>query len=403
MRRTERTEAIAVGVAVLMAAGMITVALITHSIAIMAEGVDGVIDVVASLSVLIGLRLSLRRSNNFPMGLYKVENLLTTAIGVLILIGAYDLGREAIERLASGEKATSNPWLMVGTMGVVVVLTFSIAYYKGKVGREENSPSLQADGKHAWADAWARVAIIVGVGIQAVGVKNMDSIVALAIVLMLFWTGVTVTVEGLKVLLDASIESDLLDKTRSTLEADPRVRSVLSIEGRNSGSYRFLQVSLIPWESDLRATDTIAEALASEVKEQIENVDHVVFDFRAGKPSGVLAACPVDETEERLSQGLGTSSALEVLELDTAGRLYSRQRIETPGGDSLEDEVRRAVLISRLGVDVLLVRDADTAGAAYQVLDANGVEVLSRPLLRSLEDAVEEIESRVRGVVELSL
>jgi divalent metal cation (Fe/Co/Zn/Cd) transporter len=48
MRRTERTEAIAVGVAVLMAAGMITVALITHSIAIMAEGVDGVIDVVAS-------------------------------------------------------------------------------------------------------------------------------------------------------------------------------------------------------------------------------------------------------------------------------------------------------------------------------------------------------------------
>jgi predicted Fe-Mo cluster-binding NifX family protein len=92
-----------------------------------------------------------------------------------------------------------------------------------------------------------------------------------------------------------------------------------------------------------------------------------------------------------------------VLELDTAGRLYSRQRIETPGGDSLEDEVRRAVLISRLGVDVLLVRDADTAGAAYQVLDANGVEVLSRPLLRSLEDAVEEIESRARGVVELSL
>jgi hypothetical protein len=37
------------------------------------------------------------------------------------------------------------------------------------------------------------------------------------------------------------------------------------------------------------------------------------------------------------------------------------------------------------------------------VLDANGVEVLSQPLLRSLEDAVEEIESRVRGVVELSL
>jgi len=149
LRRTEKAAVVSVAVSAVMAGGMIAVALVTNSMSILAEGVETVMDVVASTMVLIGLKLSRRRSGRFPTGLYKLENLVGTIIGALILFGAYELAREAIERIAEGKSELESPWLVLVTALLVLAGTFALARYKAKVGREENSPSLVADARHS--------------------------------------------------------------------------------------------------------------------------------------------------------------------------------------------------------------------------------------------------------------
>lgn len=199
-----------------------------------------------SLAVLAGLILSERHTSAFPQGLYKLENLVATGIGLLILFSSYELGKEAIERIVSKETSLEQPWLVIVVMSAVAAVTFFLALYKGRVGKRDNYPSLRADARHSYTDLVASAAIIVGVGLEMAGVPKTDAIAALVVVVFLVWSGIGVTVDGLKVLLDASIEKEVLHKAREIVQADPRVREVLGVLGRNSGSYRFLTVSLVP-------------------------------------------------------------------------------------------------------------------------------------------------------------
>ncbi|MBN2168357.1 MAG: cation diffusion facilitator family transporter, partial [Actinobacteria bacterium] len=181
MKRTEKAELIAMAVSVFMAAGMISVFFLSRSLSILAEGLDTVFDIIASAAVLAGLRISDRKTRTFPSGLYKVENLVAVMVGILILFGAYELCREAIGRLSSEPVPLDHPWLVVIVMSIVVVITAALAWYKGKVGREEYSPSLKADSRHSWTDVIASSGIVVGILLQIMGIEIMDALTALLI------------------------------------------------------------------------------------------------------------------------------------------------------------------------------------------------------------------------------
>jgi cation diffusion facilitator family transporter len=398
MKNTEKAEVVSIGVSIFMAAGMLTVAAISHSVAILAEGTDTLMDIVASIGVLIGLKLSSRKTKTFPAGLYKLENVIAVIIGFLILFSSYELARESISRILSGEDKVTGAWLVMVVMAAVSGLTAFIAWYKGRIGKKENSPSLKADSKHSWTDAIASAAIILGVGLNAAGIKNMDSYTALVVVAILFWSGVGVIHDAVKVLLDASIEKDVLDKARQIAEADPQVRSVVDVQGRNSGSYRFLELAVVPEEYDLRNSEELAEKLRQAIRKEIENVDDVVFDFTVEPGANALYGVPLDDAGG-LAHDLASASSFEMIEVDPDGKsvVSKRTLASTVPADAPARGARQAVFLARRGLDVLVTTEKDVDSAPYQVLDANEVKVVSRPDIGTLAEVEVELPQADSG------
>ena len=389
--RTEKAEVISVAASVFMAAGMIAVAIPTGSIAILAEGIDTVVDIVASLAVLVGLRLSRRHTRNFPAGLYKLENLISTGIGILILVCSYELASESIRSIIEGGDKVEQPWLVMGTMAVVLGITAAVAWYKGKVGREEHSPSLSADAHHTWTDAVACMAIVVGVGLEMLGIPDMDSVAALVVVAFLIKTGIEVTLESVKVLLDASIEKDLLARVRELAQEDPRVRDVIDITGRNSGSYRFLSLSLVPVSYDLQEAEKTAREIGDEIRREIENVDRVSVEFAVEERTRILGAVLLEEDGEAVARRFEQASRVLFIEMALPeGKEVSRRQEPSPASAAPHGRgVRLAVFLARRGVDVLVSRDSLQGEDASYVLEVNRVEVLVRPDIVSAGDAVD--------------
>jgi len=276
--RAERAEIVSTVISAAMAALMITVAMSSGSVAVLAEGTDTVVDVVASVAVLAGMRLARRHSRTFPQGLYKIENLTAAGIGILVLVSAWELGREAVDRLVNGSEPLEQPLTVLMLMLGVVVVTAALGRYKARVGRQERSPSLQADGRHALSDAAASA----GVGLQWAGVPYTDSIAALVVVALLAWTGVEVLLDALRVLLDASLERDVLDRIRLCVEEQPGVRRVLTVRGRNSGAYRFVNLTVVPEGPDLDHAERMLERVRRVVRERFENVDRIDVELAAG-------------------------------------------------------------------------------------------------------------------------
>lgn len=395
MDPAEKAEGIDTIASVFMAAGMIIVATISGSVSVLAEGIDTCVDIVASVAVMIGLKLSKRHSKDFPDGLYKLENLVAVAIGVLILFSAYALARESIARLLSKQVKIDSPWVAIGTMAVVVVVTGLLAWYKGHIGNRVNSPSLKADSRHSWTDTIASAGVIVGVALNAAGVHYVDSIMALVIVVILAWSGGQVIVQAFKVLLDASIEKDVLDTATKTAQADPRVRRVVRVDGRNSGSYRFLHVILVPEAFDLKDAEAAADGIRDEIKAAVQNVESVQVEFVPDEADKFSIAVPLEKDGSTLAADLGVADSFALLAVDPAeGKLQETFVLENPVvADDPGRAIKLAVTMARHGADMLLLRGDLPTGAVADVLDANEIDVKQRPDLSTLTDAQAAVPS----------
>jgi Co/Zn/Cd efflux system component len=66
------------------------------SMALKADAVHSLADVVSSLSILAGILISDRKTRTFPLGLYKVENLVALLSSFFIFFAAYEIVREAM-------------------------------------------------------------------------------------------------------------------------------------------------------------------------------------------------------------------------------------------------------------------------------------------------------------------
>jgi predicted Fe-Mo cluster-binding NifX family protein len=278
---------------------------------------------------------------------------------------------------------------MVGTMAAALVINSAIAWYKGKVGKEENSPSLMADARNNWTDSIAYCAVIIGVTLEAMGVPNMDAYTGLVVVAFLVKTGLGVALEGLKVLLDASVEGEVLDKVKSIVSSDRRIRDIVSVQGRNSGKYRFLSLSLVPMSYDLREAEVTASDLKARIRAEVTNVDQVTIDFTVEERSRLYAAVPLQEDGDTVSRRLEDAACFEFLELLLpGGEVSTRERIANPARDAAHGrEVRTAVFLARQGAETVLVREAMEGKEARLVFEPNGVAWLERPDVSSLEQA----------------
>jgi len=68
------------------------------SLALRADAVHSLVDVFASIALILGLAISSRKSKSFPYGLYKVENMVSVIISLLLFLTAYEIVLEAIKR-----------------------------------------------------------------------------------------------------------------------------------------------------------------------------------------------------------------------------------------------------------------------------------------------------------------
>lgn len=120
-------------------------AALSGSLALAASATDSAVDIIASIVVLVGLVISKRKTKTFPFGLYKVENVVSIVIAVLIFVAGYEIAKEAIAGVSG---PVSAPWWALVGVGLTVIVPLLWSRYELRVGRAANSPCLMAEARH---------------------------------------------------------------------------------------------------------------------------------------------------------------------------------------------------------------------------------------------------------------
>jgi cation diffusion facilitator family transporter len=163
------------------------VGLVVGSVALVGFGVDSGIEVISAVALLWRLYRAGPNASAEEHGEAERKALYLVA-ATFFLLAAY-ITYEAIGALLSGDgPETSTVALVLSVVSIVVMPT--LAYLKGRTGREMGSRALVADSVETWVCAYLSVALLGAVGLNAAfGWWWADPVGALAMFPVILWQG----------------------------------------------------------------------------------------------------------------------------------------------------------------------------------------------------------------------
>lgn len=277
------------------------VAAASGSLAVAAELLHNVADLLTALAVLVGLRVATRRSAAFPYGLYKVENLVAAALAGVVLLSAYETARRAL--FASPATVRVNAWMVVA-LAATAAIPLIFSHFELRAARAESSPALIADAKeyrvHVLTTGLALLALLTE-GLRF----PIDRIAAVLIVLCVAKTGWHLLADAMRVLLDASLDSDTLFQVRQVIHGDPAVKELKWITGRNAGRFRFLEAGVALRVSEPARTEALVSRIESSVRAAVPRIERVLIHVEAPDSPWIRCAVPLADPEGTVSEHFG--------------------------------------------------------------------------------------------------
>jgi cation diffusion facilitator family transporter len=187
-----------------------------NSYALIADGIESVVDVFSSILVLVGLKYAERPADeNHPYGHGKAEPLITFLVVVFLVISAATIAWQAISNIQMPHELPKPFTLIV--LGAIIIwkeISFQIVNNRSK---KLKSSALKAEAWHHRSDAITSVAAFIGISIAIYGGKGYevaDDYAALVAVAFILYNCYQIFRPALGEVMDEDIYSDLTEKIR---------------------------------------------------------------------------------------------------------------------------------------------------------------------------------------------
>jgi cation diffusion facilitator family transporter len=226
MNREVRAIQVAIACSVIGTVTKFTVGVITGSMSMISSAVDSVGDLFVSLVNLLVVRYAnLGPDDDHNYGHAKIEGLGAMFEGGFILAAAGFIAYEAIHKAMIGE-VTHDTTLGLVVMLPILGMTFSTVMYLRKVAKATGSLVVKSDALHYMTDVWVNVGVIVSLGlVKLTGKPIVDTVISLVIAVYMIFSSLKVVREGFDVVMDKSLEPEVVTQLQGLLGACKRIES----------------------------------------------------------------------------------------------------------------------------------------------------------------------------------
>lgn len=215
-----------------------------NSYALIADGIESTADIVTSLVVWGGLRVSVAPADErHPYGYGKAEALSGIVASLALLAAAAMIAVQSVREILTPHHLPH--WSTLLVLMLVVATKMILARWMGDIGAEAESTSVQADAWHHWADALTSVAAFVGITIGLIGgpgYEPADDWAALIACGVIVVSGLNLLRIAVRELLDAAPAKEFEQKVRDLASSVDGVRALDKCRIRKSGTVYFVEL-----------------------------------------------------------------------------------------------------------------------------------------------------------------
>lgn len=264
LKKAELGAIISIAAYILVSAMKLIVGNMANSEALRADGLNNFTDILASVAVLIGLRISQKPADaEHRYGHWKAENVASLVTSFIMLLVSLQVLYSSI--LSVINKKMESPDITAAIVGLVsAVIMYGVYFFNKRLSEEVKSPGLLAAAKDNRSDAWTSIGTAIAVFAASFNLGWLDSVAAIVVALLILKTAIDIFKESVFTLSDG-FDQEELDQFNEAIRHIQQVQSVKNIKGRSYGSNIYLDVTVT-----MRPELTVKES--HDVADQIENL-----------------------------------------------------------------------------------------------------------------------------------
>ena len=218
--------------------------IVGNTYALIADGMESLMDVFSSTMVWISLRYSIKPPDDeHPYGHGKIESIAALAISSFLILAAIIITAQSINAINNNQSVPASFTLYV--LGFIIIfkeILYRILYHKG---RQLQSSALKSDAWHHRSDALTSVAAFVGICIAIIagpGYESADDWAALLACSIIFYNGIKLFVKALHDVIDTSPSVEFEDRVRNIAKQVDGVIEIEKCRIRKSGLFYLMDI-----------------------------------------------------------------------------------------------------------------------------------------------------------------
>ena len=252
--------------------------IIGRSSAMISDSIHSISDVISTIIVIIGIKLSNKKSDKgHQYGHERFENVASIILSFLLLITGLLIGIKGINNIYT--KKFVIPTTIPLLAALISIITKELMYwYTIKVSKKYNSDSLKADAWHHRSDALSSVGSLIGIYASIKGLIYMDLIASIIIALIIIKTSIDIFIESIRKMTDTSCNEETINNIKDIIMNTNGVKSIDILKTRLFGNKIYIDLEISADKNiTFQESHTICHKVHDEIETKIKDVKHCMI------------------------------------------------------------------------------------------------------------------------------
>ena len=282
-----RVSTVSIIINLLLASFKFLAGALGHSGAMISDAVHSSSDVIGSLIVIVGVKMSEKSSDkDHPYGHERMESVASLILAGILAAAGFSIGREACLSVWKRTYLTAAaPGVLALIAAIVsIVVKETMFWYTWINAKKIRSGALKAEAWHHRSDALSSVGALIGIGGALLGVRVMEPIASIVICLFILKVAIDIFREAVDNMVDHACDTETEEAIRSCAAKQEGVIRVDILRTREFGRKIYVDLEIsADGNLTLFAAHDIAQKVHDTIEETFPEVKHIMVHVNPAK------------------------------------------------------------------------------------------------------------------------
>ncbi|GAA0434153.1 cation diffusion facilitator family transporter [Virgibacillus sp. AGTR] len=244
LKKAEKGAWISIFAYIILAIAKLIIAYKGNSDALRADGLNNSTDVIASIAVLVGLKISRKPPDeDHHYGHFRAETVASLFAAFIMMFVGLQVIFDTCKKVWMGNYSQPDmitAWTALGAACIMLL----VYLYNVRLSRKIESSSLYAAAQDNRSDALVSIGAFIGIIGAQFGLFWLDPLAGLIVGLIICKTAWDIFKDSTHTLTDGFDEKQI-KKIRTSIEKDSEVKELIEVKGRIHGNQAFIDITIL--------------------------------------------------------------------------------------------------------------------------------------------------------------